>query len=539
LEPGVLKECNFSLWLYHDSVHALTERLIDHIRRQELLQAGDRVGVAVSGGIDSMALLRLLVDARGELGIVLSVVHFNHMLRGAESDADQKFVEGLAHVRGLEFFRESGDVALHEAGEHSGTESAARELRYSYFQYLLNEGSSDNARVALDKIATAHTLDDQAETVLLRAIRGTGLRGLGGIYPRLLGEDDSTGEIIRPLLGIRRRELEQYLKEIGQPWREDSTNSQTKFTRNRLRHRVLPLLENEFNPSVAENLAELAEIARGEEDYWETEASGWMGTAVQWSEPHWAQGFSKPRDGASTGLTQISPAKTDLERRLEEPGSLVMNASVSRAWLVTEPLAVQRRLVKAIGEYASIPLEFKHVEEILRFAAEDGVPGKELSLPLGWKLLREPESVLFLTPDLRSQERIPANYEYQLALPGRVIVPEIGAAIEALRVLMTEAAEYNPDQLLQAELLCGPLTVRNWRPGDKFWPAHTKGPKKIKELLLDHRVTGPSRKSWPVVVHGDEIVWVRELPVPAKLRAKPGQPAWLIREVSIDSDTTP
>lgn len=495
------------------------------------------MGVAVSGGIDSIALLRLLLDARSELGIVLSVVHFNHQLRGAESDADQEFVASLAREHRLEFFCESGDVVQHASSEGAGTESAARELRYSYFDYLLNEGSSDEARVALDKVATAHTLDDQAETVLLRAIRGTGLRGLAGIHPRILSEEDGAGEIIRPLLTIRRRELEQYLKEIGQPWREDSTNSQTKFTRNRLRHRVLPLLENEFNPSVAENLAELAEIARGEEDYWETEVSGWMGTAVQWSEPEWVQGLAKPQDNTS-GLTQIAAAKTDLERRLEEPGSLVMNATVSRAWLITEPLAVQRRLVKAIGEFSGIPLEFKHVEEILRFAAEDGASGKELSLPLGWKLLREPESILFLTPDLRRQERIPENYEYQLPAPGRVFIPEIGSAFEALRVVPAGAAEYNPDQLLNAELLCGPLTVRNWRSGDKYWPAHTKAPKKIKELLLDHRVTGPSRKSWPVVVQDDEIVWVRELPVPAKMRAKPGQEAWLIREVAAESDTT-
>jgi tRNA(Ile)-lysidine synthase len=525
--------------LYHAFVHELTERLIQHIRRQELLAAGDRVGVAVSGGIDSVALLRLLLDARDELGIVLSVVHFNHMLRGAESDADQKFVDSLARQHGLEFFSESGDVARHASDEGAGTESAARELRYSYFQYVLTDGSRQEARVALNKIVTAHTLDDQAETVLLRAIRGSGLRGLGGIFPRIVGEEVGAGEIIRPLLSIRRRELERYLKELGQPWREDSSNSQTKFTRNRLRHRVLPLLENEFNPSVVENLGELAEIARGEQDYWETEVSGWWGTTVQWSEPDWVLGPAAPQSDSPSGFTPITPAKTDLERRLEEPGSLVMNATVSRAWLITEPMAVQRRLVKAIGEYAGIPLEFKHVEEILRFAAENCGPGKELSLPWGWKLLREPESMLFLTPDLRSQERIPENYEYELPLPGRLIIPETSTVIEAIPVMPAEAAEYNPDQLLNAELLCGPLTVRNWRPGDRFWPVHTKSPKKIKELLLERRVTGPSRKLWPVLVQGDEVVWVRALAVPAKLRAKPGQPAWQIREVSTESDTTP
>ena len=130
----------------------------------------------------------------------------------------------------------------------------------------------------------------------MRMIRGAGLRGLGGIHPRIPVEDDDgevCGEIIRPLLSLRRRELEQYLKDIGQPWREDSTNADERFTRNRVRKLVVPLLEQEFNPAVAESLAELAEIARGEEDYWDNEISGWLGTTVHWSEPDWARAVSR------------------------------------------------------------------------------------------------------------------------------------------------------------------------------------------------------------------------------------------------------
>ena len=508
-----------------------------HIRRQELLSAGDRVGVAVSGGIDSVALLRLLPELRHELGVVLSVVHFNHKLRGAESDADQEFVANLARVHDLEFHAESGDVAQHATEKHTGVESAARELRYGYFRRLL--GEYPESSVKLDKVATGHTLDDQAETVLMRLIRGTGLRGLGGIHPRILVDDvgeEISGEIVRPLLGIRRPELEPYLNGLQQPWREDPTNPDTKFTRNRLRQRVLPLLERDFNPSVAGNLAELAEIVRGEEDYWENEISGWLGTTVQWSEPEWAQAPSSAR--AESSLLQIAPVKSDLQRRLEEPGPLVMNASVSRAWLLTEPLAVQRRLVKAIGDYAGIPFEFKHVEEILRFAAEDGPSGKGLSLPLGWRLVREPDSLVFLTPDLRQQDRIPQDYEYELPLPGRAAVPETGTVIEAVRVRPEpETAGYNRGQLLDPELLCGPLRVRNWRPGDRFWPAHTKSPKKIKELLQQHHITGQARRLWPVVTGGDEIVWVRGFPLPARLEAKPGQEAVLIRETDSEADS--
>ncbi len=546
-------------------MHSLAERVLSHIRRQELLRAGDRVGVAVSGGIDSVALLRLLLELRGELGIVLSVVHFNHKLRGVESDADQEFVANLAREYDLEFYIDSDDVAEHAAGESIGLEAAARELRYGFFRNLLGADGvgepqglkpdlADSAlrgpegplfhQSSLKKIATGHTLDDQAETVLMRIIRGAGLRGMGGIHPRILVEDDDgevSGEIVRPLLAVRRRELEQYLKDIGQPWREDSTNIDARFTRNRVRKLVVPLLEQEFNPAIAENLAELAEIARGEEDYWENEISGWLGTTVQWSQPDWARAVSP-----EVGLVQIAPLGTqlsassqdsELRSRIDNAAWLVMNASVSRMWFLGEPIAVQRRLVKAIGENAGIPLEFKHVEEILRVAAEDGSSAKELSLPLGWRVVRRSEELVFVTPDLR-EPSLPQDYEYELHLPGQINVYEAGSSIEVRRVPAGAQPGYNPDHLLDAESLPGPLRVRNWRPGDRFWPAHTKSPKKIKELLQERHVAQPERRSWPVVVSGNEIVWVRGFLSPAKLRAKSGRAALLIVDTPLAEPTT-
>jgi tRNA(Ile)-lysidine synthase len=379
----------------------------------------------------------------------------------------------------------------------------------------------------------------------MRLIRGTGLRGLGGIHPRILVEDEDGnghGEIIRPLLSFRRQELEKYLKDLKQPWREDSTNADSKFTRNRVRSLVLPLLQREFNPAVSETFAGLAEIARDEEDYWENEVSGWLGTVVQWSEPEWARGlpgFEGPQSLVQIATPRsLSPSSLDSEvlARLEQPGPALMNASLSRPWLLTELKAVQRRVIKAIGEQVGIPLEFKHVEEILHFSADNGPSGKELSLPLGWKLRREPEAMIFLTPDLRRQERIP-DYEYSLAIPGRVLVPELGVVIEALRAAPgAQIAEYNPQQLLRADLLAERLIVRNWRPGDRYWPAHTKAPKKVKELLQERHAPQPERRLWPVVENAGEIVWMRGFPLPAKFRAKGDENAILIQESSYDFD---
>lgn len=530
-------------------MHALAERLLSHIRRHELLKAGDRVGAAVSGGIDSVAMLRLLAELRGELGIVLSVVHFNHKLRGLGSDADEQFVAALAHDYGFEFYSDQGDVRQHASEEHMSVEAAARELRYAFFHRLLEcERKSQHrgpeltipALPSLNKIVTGHTLDDQAETVLLRITRGAGLRGVAGIHPRLLVEDDDgevCGEIVRPLLSTRRRELEPYLKTIGQPWREDASNASTKFTRNRVRKLLIPLLEQEFNPSVTENLAEFAEIARGEEEYWENEVAGWMGTGVHWTEPAWAR---KPE------LVQIGPVRggdsslgsarrSDLETQINSARWLVMNASLDRLWLLSEPLAVQRRIIKAIGEQAGVPLEFKHVDEILRFAVAEAESGSEISLPLGWKVQWHGDEILFVTPDLRQSTPV-QEYEYELTIPGKVKIAEISCSIEARLIPAGQETGYNPEHLLDANSVPGALIVRNWRPGDRFWPNHTKAPKKVKELLQQRHVPQPERRLWPVVLAGNEIVWMRGFPSPAHFAGKPQSEAIAILEHPIGSD---
>ena len=511
-------------------MHPLAHRVVHHIRRLELLKPGDRVSVAVSGGADSVGLFRLLLELRDELGIVVSVVHFNHKLRGPESEQDQEFVSALARDLDLEFHTSIGDAAAEAAATGTSIEAAARTLRYSYFGELLSDEADGTRRV--DKIATGHTLDDQAETIMMRVVRGTGMRGLAGIYPvyELEQDDEVAGEVVRPLLEVRHDELTGYLTDIGQPWREDSSNTDKKFTRNRLRQVLMPLLEREFNPSVAQGLSELSEIARGEEDYWQNEVAGWIGTAIHWTEPDWAI-------PEQAGLVQLQPFNPELQERLHEPGPLVMNATVDRVWLVSEPLAVQRRAIKAIGDLAGFPLEFKHVEEVLRFAADESNSAKSLSLPLGWTVLHEPTALTFCTPDLRNQDRIPTDYEYRLPVPGRAIVPEAGIVIEAVPVTPGWGnADYDHDQLLNPSLLPGELRVRNWRRGDRFWPAHTKSAKKIKELLQERHITGKPRKVWPLLAVGEQIVWLRGFPVPMAMRARDSDEAILIRESSLSDD---
>lgn len=468
--------------MYHVVVPSLPQTVLAYIHKHALLKPGDRVGIAVSGGADSVALFRLLLELRGELGVVLSVVHFNHKLRGAESDEEERFVAELARQHKLDLSCESGDVSALAAARRLSLEAAARELRYEYFRRLLLSGR-------MNRIATAHTLDDQAETVLLRMVRGTGSRGLAGIYPQLEVSSRSSGvrsqpvSIIRPLLGTSRADLERYLAGLGQSWREDASNRDLRHARNRIRHGILPRLERHLNPSVRQTLAESAEIARGEEDYWEQE------------------------------VQRVLPRV----RATDQAGALKLKS------LAELPLALQRRVVRAAAESLGLRLEFRQVEEILA--------GKSVTLPDGWAASRNKTELRFD----RSKATAPQNYEYFLPVPGRVDVHETGSSFEALLV-SANAQGYNPEDFLDRSLLNGQLRIRNWRPGDRFWPAHTKAPKKIKELLQERHLTGAERKLWPVVASGNSIVWVRGFASPAHLRPRDGvKEILLIREVEPSS----
>jgi tRNA(Ile)-lysidine synthase len=235
------------------------------------IKPGDRLSVAISGGADSVALLLTLhaanSTARESLGVGLSAVHINHQLRGEESSTDQQFVEDLCIALDIPLHLHQADVHARLAktradGNPETIEEAARNTRYDFFSTLLNSGHAD-------AILTAHTLDDQAETVLMKLLRGAWTEGLSAIHPVLTL---AKGRVLRPFLNTRRADIEAFLKQANQPWREDSTNTDTAFTRNSIRHELLPQLRA-YNPNLDQTLANLAELAREEESRWQAELS--------------------------------------------------------------------------------------------------------------------------------------------------------------------------------------------------------------------------------------------------------------------------
>ena len=272
------------------------------------LKAGLRLAGGLSGGADSVALLRALAARSGELGLVLCAAHLHHGLRGAEADADEEFCRELVEGLGLPFHSVRVDLAAEaraaEGKEVETLEEAGRRVRYRWFRELMAAGT-------VDAVATAHTLDDQAETVLAKFLRGAWTEGLGGIHPVM---EFAEGRILRPLLGTTRAEIEAYLGELGQGWREDSTNKHLTFTRNRIRHELLPVLEG-WNPRLREHMAQMAELARDEEAWWQGEL-GRLGAQLLLPGKPVRGGGRAGGDGLSIEVSRLGELAVAVQRRL-------------------------------------------------------------------------------------------------------------------------------------------------------------------------------------------------------------------------------
>ena len=417
-----------------------------------LLKPGMRVAVGVSGGADSLALLRGLHERSGELGLVVQVAHLHHGLRGAEADGDREFVRGLAAELGLAFHEAHVDAAAEAERAGESIEEAARRVRYAWFRKLLSE-------IPLDAIATAHTLDDQAETVCAKFLRGAWTEGLSGIHPTV---EFAEGRVVRPLLATTRGEIEAYLKALGQGWREDSTNRHLTYTRNRIRHELLPLLEG-WNPRLREHMAQMAILARDEEAWWQAELARVSPQILMVGKPVRGGGRASG-DGLALDVTRVAALAP----------------------------ALQRRLLRHAAEQLGAALDFQGTEA-LRALALDGRAGQKRELAQGLRAERTPRE-LRLAVEAVSGGETEAVPEYSTQIPGEIAAPAFG-----LKICLSGAA--------------GLATLRNWKPGDRVRLRYSGGPRKVKEVLERLKVTGSSRAVWPVLEAGGRIVWMKGVEV--------------------------
>jgi tRNA(Ile)-lysidine synthase len=441
---------------------SLSRSVLDTIQRHALVRRNARVLVAVSGGSDSVALLLLLreLEQVGELTVV-GVAHLNHGLR-PDAGRDEQFCRALADEIGVAFRSEIVDVRAQAEASRISIEDAGRRARYEFFERIADELNADT-------IATGHTKDDQAETFLLRLLRGAGPRGLAGIHPRV-------GRVVRPLLEISRDDLRAYLALRDQPFCEDVTNADVSISRNRVRHELLPLLRDRFSPSIQDVLAREASIARQDEDRLQQEAIDLASSIVLRGETRDTVELDR------SALIALHPA---------------IAVRVAR-------LALHR---VAPGRFVG----FTHIERLLEFARQPDERGT-LSLPGQHVARRGPTLVLSkarFTPFSNS-------FQVLLSIPGEVTFGSWAiSATRCPRAVSHWEGELDWEHrrweaVLDAERVSPVLTVRSRRPGDRFKPLGMGGrEKKLQDVLVDRKIERERRDSLPLVVDEiDRILWV-------------------------------
>jgi tRNA(Ile)-lysidine synthase len=441
---------------------SLRDRTRRTIERHALVAPGGRVLVALSGGPDSVALLHVLVDLQscGDL-ILAGVAHFNHQLRGDAADADERFCRELAASLALPIQVGSADVRDEARRTGRSIEDAARTLRYKFL-----EEAAD--RLNADAIAVGHSLDDQAETFLLRLIRGSGPRGLASIRPR-------AGRVIRPLIEIPRAELRQYAQDHRLQWCEDDTNADRSIPRNRVRHELIPYLARDFSPAIVDVLAREAAIALVDEDRLEQEAIDLASSIV-------LRNTGGTIELAAAALSSLHPA---------------LQARVARRVL---------SIVPGPGH-----IGFDQIQRLLDLTKGDP---KRTSVSLPGRQVERRGDRIVVGPALSRGTTEANSFRVPLSIPGEVTLDGAGWAVSAERAESAgEAAAPGSGRAAVVAVAAMPLTlplaVRSRRPGDRFRPLGQIGRKKLQDFLVDRKIPREMRDSLPLVVDGaDRIVWV-------------------------------
>jgi tRNA(Ile)-lysidine synthase len=443
-----------------DSSHGSTliAKLLQTIPKHGMFSPGDRVVVAVSGGPDSVALLHALHSLRDELGISLHVAHLNHGIRGKEADEDAVFVAEMAARLDIPCSIEKADVPAIRKSLRLSVEEAARNVRYEFLDRVADS-------VGAARIATAHTADDQAETVLMNLIRGAGADGLAGIPP-------VRGRYVRPMLEVTRAEVESYCKDSDLPCRIDASNLRPDYRRNRIRLELLPLLQDQYNAGVKSALASTAEIMHEE----------------------------------SGLLTQLATAVYQCAEIVSDPGQVVLEVTQ----LSAAHLALRRRCIRMAIEAVKGDLKdvaFRQVERIISLM-DSGVEFT-LTLPSGRVYVRmEGQTLRFYRAE---PDYSPQSVEMDLPVPGVTACPHLGVEVTA-EILSPPVNYRRPpgslDVVLDLSKVKGQLILRNWRKGDRIRPLGMAGEKKLQDIFSDARIPRGKKHLVPVIADQEKIIWV-------------------------------
>jgi tRNA(Ile)-lysidine synthase len=423
------------------------------IRTNKLFSKGDIIIVALSGGADSCALLDIL-NSLSDLSPSLVAVHINHCLRGEESDDDEEFARLFASSQGIPFESCRIDVAAQAKRHGFNLEDAGRRARLEYLE-------ESRVKYKAHAIALAHHADDQAETVLMRLLRGSGMSGLSGMAV-------SNGHLIRPLLDITRHDIEQHLESRGLTYRQDSSNINTLFLRNRLRHELLPLLK-EYNPNIYKLLNTTASLLADEDSLLDSIAETNLG------------------ESRRTGLFEMT---------------------LSVKWLSEQPVALRRRLVRKALERLAGKLDgfsYLHIKAILHIL-DSSRPNSRLSLPHGVTAVREYDNLII---SCLPNALIVANETITVNKTGTYDLPNSASIVVSYCDDRPDFASLTPDTaLIDLDKSPFPWKVRTFEPGDRIIPLGMRGSKKVKDLFIDMKIPLIKRKHLPIICHENNLIWV-------------------------------
>lgn len=441
----------------------LTQKIKQIIEDYKLLVPNDRILVCVSGGSDSIFLLYLLSALKDEYKLKLHIAHVNHSLRAQESDKDCEFVRNLAAKLNIPFFSTKVDTKEFVKAQKLSLEDAARRLRYNFFLKVAH-------LYHLDKIALAHTKNDQAETILMRLVRGTGLTGLCGIRHKRSLEDKI---LIRPLLDISKEEILKFLRKNKIKSRIDSSNLKCDYFRNKIRLKILPLLE-EYNPKIKDKLFNLGQNLKEVEDYLQ--------------------------EKVENIYKRLVTKANDKRARLKRGGFLKLEPALRKALI--------RRIIEVLkGNLKKI--DYKHIQAIDKFIKKDAIKGRGIELPKNLQVKKERDAVIFLEKEKSHKKKIKIAV-YKLRLNQELKISMLRYSFLACgkkkNVNLKRHSKFL--EYFDFDKIKFPLVVRTRKEGDIFRPLGAKGKKKLKKFFIDEKVDINLRNRLPLIFSGKRIVWV-------------------------------
>lgn len=441
----------------------LVKTVAGDIEKYNLFEKGSRIVAGVSGGADSVCLLKVLCELKDEYNLSITAVHVNHGLRGSEAEKDQEYVTELCQKWEvpLRIFR--ADIKALSNEKKISLEEAGRIARYSFFNQVLKEHGANY-------IAVAHQLEDQAETVMHHILRGTGIDGLCGMSIK-------QGNIVRPLLNISRDEIIKYLDENGIPYCIDSTNLESEYTRNRIRNELFPFIRDNFMVNPVAQLARLSNIAREEQEFLENAAKEAYEKAV-----------------------------------LNDSG----NVELSLTKLKDFPDAIKKRIIRIAWEKINNNrknLEYVHIEQLMALLTR-GQTGKKAELPQGFEVRISYDKLIFS----KKMDKSTAPYSYRVNLNGITVANEANGVLNASVMSMKEAKElYGPPESLKEgdfvqffdyNKLGNGIVLRNRIEGDRIRPRGSRGEKRLKEFFIDEKIPREKRDEIPLIARDNKIVWI-------------------------------